>query len=149
MVKELFEVMENLNESLEQLLVVSQNKRRAIVQREIAELEESIKMEEKLLNEIKQLEKRRMEILKSFLQDGSALGKEKVEQIMERISEELPEKLKEHLYYLRNKIKEVSQRIKSVNQQNMFLIESSREMLRMIFAELKGNRDSLIVNRKV
>ncbi len=148
MIKELFEIMEQLNENLENLLVVSQGKRKAIVQRNLEELEENIKAEEKLLNEIRKLEKRRMEILNTYAGDSEINSKEKVEDLMKIISGELPEKLEEHLLYLRNKAKELAQRIKSVNQQNMFLIESSRDMLRLLFTELKGSKESFIVNRK-
>ncbi len=149
MVKELFEIMENLNNNLEHLLIVSRDKRKAIVQRDLEGLEASIKSEEKLLNEIHKLENSRLGILKSFNSDEPVDEKEKVDLLMNKISSELPEKLSEHLSYLRNKMKEVSRHIKSVNQQNMFLIESSREVLRMLFSELKGNKESFMVNRKV
>ncbi len=149
MVKELFEIMESLNDELEKLLLISQNKRKAIVNRNLEELENSIKKEEKLLAEIKKLESRRMEILNNLADGKNIKTKNEVDSLMEKIAEGMPEKLSEQLYYLRAKIRETGQRIKSVNQQNMFLIESSREILRLLFSELKGSRESFIVNRKV
>ncbi len=148
MVRELFETMEQLRGKLEELLGVVQSKRKAIVQRNFEELEKCIAMEEKLLLEIKKIESRRLDFLKKH-SGQSKLTTELVDKISKELASELPDRLSEHFFYLRGKIRELGGRITSVNEQNMYLVENSRQMLKMLFARLKGEKDSLIVNQKV
>jgi len=148
MVRELFETMEQLKGKLEELLGVVQAKRKAIVQRNFEELERCIASEERLILEIKKIEQKRLEYLRERTENKN-LTAEVVEKLSKELAGELPERLAEHFFYLRQKIRELGGRITSVNEQNMYLVENSRQMLKMLFAKLKGKKESLIVNQKV
>ena len=50
---------------------------------------------------------------------------------------------------LRRNVKEKAIKIREVNRQNMALINSSREFIKMLFQNMKGEKRSLVVNRKV
>ncbi len=148
MVRELFETMEQLRGKLEELLGVVQSKRKAIVQRNFEELEKCIALEERLILEIKKIETKRLGFLKERIGENK-LTAEIVDKLSKELAAELPERLADHFFYLRQKIRELGGRINSVNEQNMYLVENSRQMLKMLFAKLKGEKESLIVNQKV
>lgn len=149
MISELYSTLENLDEKLKELLNVVQEKKQALLMRNSKALDICIKKEESLLLNINTIERQRTEIIKKISGIEFLPADFNVDEFYSEIEASVPEKVYESINLLRKNIKEKAKAIREVNKNNMALIETSREFIRMLFQNLQGDKRSLVVNKKV
>ena len=148
--KTLLKTLRHQAENLNDLLKTVLQKQVAIVSNNIDEIEKTTAVEEKLLLDINQTEKIRVEYLDEFHKknlNGSASYK--IADFFSFVQLGMDKEEKNELTELRNIIKEKIGAISRVNQQNKYLITQSRNLLNEIVSAIFSERNHSILDRKV
>ncbi len=149
MVKELYLSFENLDSALSELLDLVKKKKDALVSRNAEALNEVNKREESLINKINRLERKRIEILKNAAGVEEKMNGYDFDKFYSDLASTIPAEIMNSMNTLRNNVKQKAVKIREINHQNMMLINSSREYIKLLFQNLQGEKRSLVVNRKV
>lgn len=149
MISDLYAKLEALDEKLNELINIVQDKKDALVHRNLDALDSCIKREENILLLINRIERERLDIIKQISGIEKIPANFQVDLFYQELFASIPERVAESIQQLRESIKSKAKTISDINKNNIALVETSRDFIRMLFQNLKGEKRSLVVNKKV
>jgi len=136
--------------NLKSLLKTITGKRNAIVANNISEIEKLTSDEEKLLREINQTEKLRLDCLAEFTKNDSADSDSlNMDDYISAISNKLNVQQQKEFSDLRSEIKETTKQVMQVNQQIKYVILQSRSLLNDIVSAIFKDRNNSLLDVKI
>ncbi len=142
-------VLTELYKKLSTLKEIAQKKQRALIERNLKNLEEGINAESNLLPIITQLENARQKEMFALLADlGLNNPKVKFSEFLEIISSEITDDEKKYLSKINLKIKNFVTELARLNSQNLFLIKHSQKFIDDMIIALLG-KEKKILDRRV
>jgi len=150
MINKLQEIISELSLTIANLLEVSKEKQKVLVNRDHENLNSLINQEQRLLTDLNALSNQQKVVtakVKSEFQVPDQLTS--VSEILELIDGKVDAKIKRNIEVMLNKIKNHSEELSVINAQNKMLIESSREFIKGIIHAVRGNDNKSIINRKM
>jgi len=149
-VNNLIRIMEEQSDLLNELIVNLKTIQQFIVASDLANLQEQIEREEKILRHIKFKEEERINEITVILQDTNS--KCLLEDAMDFISDSLMNRDFEQYELLLEKRKQLTENVGQVmylNTQNSILINSSRKFICDLMKNLLGSRRENFLDKKV
>lgn len=134
-----------LTELLESLKLMQQ----AIVNQEYDNFQQTIDMHQKILSDIRNIEKDRTRIIKSLLDNNQSYLKNNLPDLIFNILKVKDNNEKQVYLKLRNEIAELIKDVTKYNFQNMYLIEHSRKFIKDLVFTLYGSKNQKILDKKV
>lgn len=145
----LSEILNKQEKNLKELLKIVTNKQEALVSNNNENLNDLISKEEKQLLLLQITEERRLEILKNIYQENNIKNERfKLDVMIEALKDKLNEEFVEELINSKNRIKNTIQQITKINQQNLVLIQQSRELLNNTIQAVINATNRSILDRK-
>lgn len=145
----LLEIMRNQLNKLQEMYEVLQQMQNAMVESDYDNFEKAIEHQEKILAEIRNYEKIRIDILKDLLQ-SDILPEKNI--LVQRLFEAEPEadlSFQEEYLTIRNSLVDVVGEIENLNLQNKYLIDHSRKFIKELVTNLYGVKNHKLLDRKV
>ena len=125
-VNAIIEILKKEYDYYRDMLELSKSKKRIIVEGKVAELDKIVKLEQNMIVDIGQLERKREEEVVTLCK---ALGIKSEQVTITELSKVLQPELKNKLEDIREKLRETIEELKSVNDVNGQLIEQSLEYI--------------------
>lgn len=145
----LIEILNKQEKNLKELLKIVTNKQEALVSNNNENLNDLISKEEKQLLLLQITEEKRLEILKNIYQENNIKNERfKLDVMIEELKDKLNEEFVEELMNSKNRIKNTIQQITKINQQNLVLIQQSRELLNNTIQAVINATNRSILDRK-
>lgn len=145
----LSEILNKQEKNLKELLKIVTNKQEALISNNNENLNDLISKEEKQLLLLQITEERRLEILKNIYQENNIKNERfKLDVMIEALKDKLNEEFVEELINSKNRIKNTIQQITKINQQNLVLIQQSRELLNNTIQAVINATNRSILDRK-
>ena len=143
-------VLESIEKTLRELLDLSGDKQNALVANDPKKMDEISSGEQKLLQKLENLEKERRVIL-SQLHESYNISHvdEKLADIVRSLSGTVDRNSLIRLIELRNNIKNITDELKKINDQNNTLIGNSRAFIKEVITTLRGSDKSFLINAKM
>lgn len=145
----LLEIMRNQLNKLQEMYEVLQRMQNAMVESDYENFEKSVEQQEKILAEIRNYEKSRIDILKDLLQSDILPEKNVLVQKLFEAEPEADFTLQEEYLNIRNSLVEVVGEIENLNFQNKYLIDHSRKFIKELVTNLYGVKNQKLLDRKV
>lgn len=145
----LLEIMRNQLNKLQEMYEVLQQMQSAMVESDYDNFEKAIESQEKILAEIRNYEKLRIDILKELLQ-SDILPEKNV--LVKKLFEAEPEAdltLQDEYLNIRESLINVVGEIENLNFQNKYLIDHSRKFIKELVTNLYGVKNQKLLDRKV
>ena len=137
----LLEVIESENANYETLITLATQKRDAVINADIRQLEDVTNQEQEITSVLSKLEIRRTDILADMAevlhQDKGALTVQRMIDLLEKQPKE-----QEQLIVLRDKLRQTLQEMARVNEQNKYLIQEALEMVNFDLTLFKSLRQA-------
>ncbi len=133
-----------LTELLESLKLMQQ----AIVNQEYDNYQQTIDMHQKILSDIRNIEKDRTKIVKSLLGVNQTYSKSNLPDLIFNTLNIKDNKEKQSYLNLRTEIAELIKDVTKYNFQNMYLIEHSRKFIKDLIVTLYGSKNQRILDKK-
>ncbi|MBA4250797.1 MAG: hypothetical protein C0425_02045 [Chlorobiaceae bacterium] len=148
--KNLFDLLSEQEKNLTQLLNVVVKKQRAIIENNYQALDDSVFQEETILTQIVNVEKKRIELTSKMVQKYQLKAESlKLSHFLDSISKYIPTEMYDEFQELKLSIREKSEKVNKTNEQNMALIEHSREFIKQTLAILTNGSKKQILNVKM
>ena len=149
-IKNIFRILVEQKSNLEDLLNITKEKQKSLVNNDRELLDECVSLEEKQISKIKGTEQERIEAIKAFnLKNGFPVDELRISSFVENIKDSIkPENLLK-IISLESKLKSTVLAIGDLNQQNVILIQHSRHFISATINALLNTRKSAILDRKV
>lgn len=148
--KNLFDLLSEQEKNLTQLLNVVVKKQRAIIENNYQALDDSVFQEETILTQIVNVEKKRIELTSKMVQKYQLKAESlKLSHFLDSISNYIPTEMYDEFQELKLSIREKSEKVNKTNEQNMALIEHSREFIKQTLAILTNGSKKQILNVKM
>lgn len=148
--KNLFDLLSEQEKNLTQLLNVVVKKQRAIIENNYQALDDSVFQEETILTQIVNVEKKRIELTSKMVQKYQLKVESlKLSHFLDSISKYIPTEMYDEFQELKLSIREKSEKVNKTNEQNMALIEHSREFIKQTLAILTNGSKKQILNVKM
>ncbi|AFH50213.1 Hypothetical protein IALB_2510 [Ignavibacterium album JCM 16511] len=141
--------MHNLLNKLQEMYEVLQRMQNAMVESDYENFEKSVDQQEKILAEIRNYEKSRIDILKELLQSDILPEKNVLVQKLFEAEPEADFSLQEEYLNIKNSLVEVVGEIENLNFQNKYLIDHSRKFIKELVTNLYGVKNQKLLDRKV
>lgn len=125
----LIDTLQKECEVYEDLLPVSNEKTKAIISNDLAKLQEITEQEQKVINVINSLEKKRQEAVKDICEVLGLTGKVTIADIVRMMDRQPNEQ--EKLNNLHKRLKNVVSQLEDINTHNKVLAEQSLEMIQL------------------
>lgn len=138
---ELLEVLEKEEAEYRQLVETSTRKKEVIIKADIRALEEITGEEQEIAGRIKNIENKRISIMRDMANVLNRKPEELTVDVMIEILQKQP-KEQEELAKLRAKLKETLAEMKNINEQNQTLITQALEMVEFDMALIKSIRQA-------
>lgn len=145
----LLEIMRNQLNKLQEMYEVLQQMQSAMVESDYDNFEKSIETQEKLLAEIRNFEKLRIDILKELLQSDILPEKNVLVQKLFEAEPEADLTLQDEYLNIRESLINVVGEIENLNFQNKYLIDHSRKFIKELVTNLYGVKNQKLLDRKV
>ncbi len=120
----------------------------SIVNQEYEEYQQTIDLHQKILSDIRNIEKDRTKIIKSLLGVNQNYSKSNLPDLIFSTLKIKDKKEKESYLNLRNEIAELIKDVTRYNFQNMYLIEHSRKFIKDLVVTLYGSKNQKILDKK-
>lgn len=133
-----------LTELLESLKLMQQS----IVNQEYDSYQQTIDMHQKILSDIRNIEKDRTKLIKSLLGVNQNYSKSNLPDLIFNTLKIRDKKEQESYLNLRNEIAELIKDVTKYNFQNMYLIEHSRKFIKDLVVTLYGSKNQRILDKK-
>lgn len=142
----LITVLKELQNNLSMLLEIIKNKQKSLVERDDDSIKQSVKREEKVLLKIQSLEEKRIRAVETIYSENNLnIEDHKISTLLENLKSGLDENSIEALVDYKLNIKNLIFEIMKLNQQNMFLIQHTRQFFsETINAILSSTKKSLL-----
>jgi len=145
----LTEILNKQEKNLKELLKIVTNKQEALVSNNNENLNDLISKEEKLLLQLQITEERRLEILKSIYEENNIKNERfKLDVMIEALKDKLKKEFVEDIMNSKNRIKNTIKQVTKINQQNLVLIQQSRELLNNTIQAVINATNRSILDRK-
>jgi flagellar biosynthesis/type III secretory pathway chaperone len=144
----LIELMNAQKNKLNELLKILKLMQQSIVNQEYDNYQQTIDMHQKILSDIRNIEKERTKLLKSLLGDNQNYSKNNLPDLIFNTLRIKDNKEKENYLNLRNEIAELIKDVTRYNFQNMYLIEHSRKFIKDLVVTLYGSKNQRILDKK-
>ena len=145
----LTEILNKQEKNLKELLKIVTNKQEALVSNNNENLNDLISKEEKLLLQLQITEERRLEILKSIYEENNVKNERfKLDVMIEALKDKLKKEFVEDIMNSKNRIKNTIKQVTKINQQNLVLIQQSRELLNNTIQAVINATNRSILDRK-
>jgi len=145
----LTEILNKQEKNLKELLKIVTNKQEALVSNNNENLNDLISKEEKLLLQLQITEERRLEILKSIYEENNVKNERfKLDVMIEALKDKLKKEFVEDIINSKNSIKNTIKQVTKINQQNLVLIQQSRELLNNTIQAVINATNRSILDRK-
>jgi len=149
-VKKIIEVLKKEESVLQSLLTTATEKQVALVSNNREKLETCIKLEEKILPQLQDVEKARLKETKSFYaESGMTNENTRLEILLETLSEHFTEAEEKFIMQLQGQIRGLVQDLSKLNDQNKFLINHSRQFINETINTIINMADKSILDKKV
>ncbi len=145
----LLEIMRNQLNKLQEMYEVLQVMQSAMVESNYDNFEKAIESQEKILAEIRNYEKLRIDILKELLQSDILPEKNILVQKLFEAEPEADLALQEEYLDIRESLINVVGEIENLNFQNKYLIDHSRKFIKELVTNLYGVKNQKLLDRKV
>lgn len=145
----LLEIMRNQLNKLQEMYEVLQQMQNAMVDSDYESFEKTIELQEKILAEIRNYEKSRIDILKDLLQSDILPEKNALIQKLFEAEPEADLSLQEEYLNIRESLINVVGEIENLNFQNKYLIDHSRKFIKELVTNLYGVKNQKLLDRKV
>lgn len=148
-IEKLITVLEKQNLNLEKLLQTALEKQIALVNCNNDNIKESVSKEEKILLSIQIAEETRLKLMEELFDEYKIENERyKLEILIENIKSKLDSKIYKIIKTLELSIKKTIKEIQKVNQQNLILIQQSRNLVNETITALLNSKKRAIVDRK-
>ncbi|GBD90561.1 flgN protein [bacterium BMS3Abin04] len=139
-------VLNEQQNNLSMLLEIIKNKQKALVERDDDSIKLSVKREEKILLKIQSLEEKRISAIETvYTENNLSIEDYRITTLLQSLNSSLDKKTIEVLSDYKLNIKNLILEIMKLNQQNMFLIQHTRQFFsETINAILSSTKRSLI-----
>lgn len=139
-------VLNEQQNNLSMLLEIIKNKQKALVERDDDSIKQSVKREEKIILKIQSLEEKRISAIETIYSENNLSVEDyRITAFLQNLNSSLDEKTIEELTNYKLNIKNLILEIMKLNQQNMFLIQHTRQFFsETINAILSSTKKSLI-----
>ncbi len=144
----LIELMVTQKNKLSELLESLKLMQKSIVNQQYENYQETIDMHQKILSDIRNIEKDRTKIIKSLIGDNKNHTKNNLPELIFKALNIKDEKEKQEYIFLRNEIAELIKEVTKYNFQNMYLIEHSRKFIKDLVVTLYGSKNQKILDKK-
>ena len=145
----LSEILNKQEKNLKELLKIVTSKQEALVSNNNENLNDLISKEEKLLLQLQITEERRLEILKSIYEENNIKNERfKLDVMIEALKDKLKKEFVEDIMNSKNRIKNTIKQVTKINQQNLVLIQQSRELLNNTIQAVINATNRSILDRK-
>ena len=145
----LSEILNKQEKNLKELLKIVTSKQEALVSNNNENLNDLISKEEKLLLQLQITEERRLEILKSIYEENNVKNERfKLDVMIEALKNKLKKEFVEDIINSKNSIKNTIKQVTKINQQNLVLIQQSRELLNNTIQAVINATNRSILDRK-
>lgn len=145
----LLEIMRNQLNKLQEMYAVLQQMQNAMVDSDYESFEKTIELQEKILAEIRNYEKSRIDILKDLLKSDILPEKNALVQKLFEAEPETGLSLQEEYLNIRESLINVVGEIENLNFQNKYLIDHSRKFIKELVTNLYGVKNQKLLDRKV
>lgn len=145
----LLEIMRNQLKCLQEMYEVLQKMQSAMVESDYDNFEKAVELQEKILAEIRNYEKTRIDILKDLLKSDILPEKNILVQKLFEAEPDVDSELQDEYLNIRNSLVEVVGEIENLNFQNKYLIDHSRKFIKELVTNLYGVRNQKLLDRKV
>lgn len=145
----LLEIMRNQLKCLQEMYEVLQKMQSAMVESDYDNFEKAVELQEKILAEIRNYEKTRIDILKDLLKSDILPEKNILVQKLFEAEPDVNSELQDEYLNIRNSLVEVVGEIENLNFQNKYLIDHSRKFIKELVTNLYGVRNQKLLDRKV
>lgn len=145
----LLEIMRNQLNKLQEMYEVLQFMQSAMVESDYDDFEKAIESQEKILAEIRNYEKLRIDVLKELLQSDILPEKNVLVQKLFEAEPEADSVLQEEYLNIRESLVNVVGEIENLNFQNKYLIDHSRKFIKELVTNLYGVKNQKLLDRKV
>lgn len=145
----LLEIMRNQLNKLQEMYEVLQAMQSAMVESDYDNFEKAIESQEKILAEIRNYEKLRIDILKELLQSDTLPEKNVLVQKLFEAEPEADLTLQDEYLNIRESLVNVVGEIENLNFQNKYLIDHSRKFIKELVTNLYGVKNQKLLDRKV
>ncbi|GMU94956.1 MAG: flagellar export chaperone FlgN [Ignavibacterium album] len=145
----LLEIMRNQLNKLQEMYEVLQQMQNAMVDSDYESFEKTIELQEKILAEIRNYEKSRIDILKDLLKSDILPEKNALIQKLFEAEPEADLSLQEEYLNIRESLINVVGEIENLNFQNKYLIDHSRKFIKELVTNLYGVKNQKLLDRKV
>ncbi|WP_290662522.1 flagellar export chaperone FlgN [Ignavibacterium sp.] len=145
----LLEIMRNQLNKLQEMYEVLQQMQNAMVDSDYESFEKTIELQEKILAEIRNYEKSRIDILKDLLKSDILPEKNALVQKLFEAEPETDLSLQEEYLNIRESLINVVGEIENLNFQNKYLIDHSRKFIKELVTNLYGVKNQKLLDRKV
>lgn len=145
----LLEIMRNQLNKLQEMYEVLQQMQSAMVESDYDNFEKAIESQEKILAEIRNYEKLRIDILKELLQSDILPEKNVLVQKLFEAEPEADLTLQDEYLNIRESLINVVGEIENLNFQNKYLIDHSRKFIKELVTNLYGVKNQKLLDRKV
>ncbi|MCX8106339.1 MAG: flagellar protein FlgN [Ignavibacterium album] len=145
----LLEIMRNQLNKLQEMYEVLQIMQTAMVESDYDNFEKAIESQEKILAEIRNYEKLRIDVLKELLQSDILPEKNVLVQKLFEAEPDADSTLQEEYLNIRKSLVDVVGEIENLNFQNKYLIDHSRKFIKELVTNLYGVKNQKLLDRKV
>jgi len=143
-------ILESEEALLASILKIAKDKQRALVSNNREGLESCIKEDEKLLPRLKEEETSRIKAVQSiYLIAGKKTDDYSIGTLIDKFSDDLSDEEKVYLENKRESIKELINTITNLNNQNLYLINHSRQFINETINAIINSADRSILDKKV
>lgn len=145
----LLEIMQNQLSKLQEMFGVLQKMQKAMIDSDYDNFEKSILQQEKILAEIRNYEKSRIDILREIFQSDILPEKNLMVHKLFEAEPEAEISLQEEYLRIRNSLVDIVGEIESLNFQNQFLIDHSRKFIKELVTNIYSVKNQQLLDKKV
>lgn len=148
-ISDLIQSLEKQKLNLERMLAAAEKKQRALVSNNNEALEASVTAEQGALMSLQQTEKERLSIMNALYRQADIRPKNlRIYELVDLMNDRMDKKTAGALLKLEEEIKETAGQISKLNQQNLYLIEHSRNFIKETLMSVLSAKKA-ILDRKV
>lgn len=145
----LLEIMRNQLKKLQEMFEVLQQMQISMIESDYENFEKSILRQERILSEIRNFEKSRVDVLKEIFKTDVLPEKNLLVQKLFEAEPETEKSLQEEYLGIRNSLVDIVGEIENLNFQNKFLIDHSRKFIKELVTNVYNTKNQQLLDKKV